>query len=61
MYFDEHISQLICVENRADAETSLYKMMAHKIIIDIDMFGALMQNIIMSHLNRTPIITIYKS
>jgi hypothetical protein len=34
-------------------------MITHKMTIDIDMFGALMQNIIMSYLNRTPIVTEY--
>jgi hypothetical protein len=57
--FGEHISQLISIENRADAKNSPEKMITHKMTIDIDMFGALMQNIIMSYLNRTPIVTEY--
>jgi hypothetical protein len=57
MCFGEHIGQLISESNRTETESSLQKMMAHKMTVDLNMFSTFMKYIIMHNLNRTSIIT----
>jgi hypothetical protein len=42
-------------------EGTLKKMMPDKMTIDLDVFGLLMEDIIVSNLNSTPIFTIDRS
>ena len=47
--------------NRDQLEEILEKVMPDKMTIDLDMFGLLVEDIIASNLNSTPIVTIDRS
>ena len=47
--------------NRDQLEGTLEKVMPDKMTIDLDVFGLLVEDIIASNLNSTPIVTINKS
>jgi hypothetical protein len=55
MCFGEHIGQLISGSNRTETKSSLQKMMAHK--MTLNMFSTFMKYIIMRNLNCTSIVT----
>jgi hypothetical protein len=48
-------------ENRDQLEGTLEKVMPDKMTIDLDVFGLLVEDIIASNLNSTPIVTIDRS
>ena len=47
--------------NRDQLEGTLEKLMLDKMTIDLDVFGPLVEDIIASNLNSTPIVTIDRS
>ena len=47
--------------NRDQLEGTLEKVMSDKMIIDLDVFGSLVENIIASNLNNTLIVIIDRS
>ena len=47
--------------NRDQLEGTLEEVIPDKVTIDLDVFGPLMEDIIVSNLNSTPILTIDRS
>ena len=47
--------------DRDQLEGTLEKVMLYKMTIDLDVFGLLLEDIIESNLNSTPIVTIDRS
>ena len=57
MWLGEEINFLGCDDNRNKLECLLKQMMTNKVTIDLNMFCALVKDIIMSYMNSTLIIT----
>ena len=55
------ISNLIRRANWKKMKDASRQMMMHKMTINLNMLGALMENIIMRNLNSTTVVTIYDS
>ena len=55
------VSSLIRRANRKKTQDASRQMMMHKMTINLNMLGALMENIIMRNLNSTTVVTQYDS
>ena len=61
MWLGKDVYKLIVRGNRNQLEGTLEKVMPDKMIIYLDVFGPLVEDIIASNLNSTPIVTIDRS
>ena len=59
--FGEDISRLVGREDGEQLEIAFLEMLASDVAIDLNVLGAFMEDIVMSNINSTPIITIMKS
>ena len=55
------VSSLIRRANWKKMQDASRQMMTHKMTINLNMLGALMENIIMRNLNSTTVVTMYDS
>ena len=58
MWLGKDVDKLILRENRDQLEGTLEKVVSNKMTNDLDVFGPLVEDIIASNLNNTPIVTI---
>jgi hypothetical protein len=57
MRFGKNVSQLICRGDGMKMQNTMLMMISNELTINLDMFCALMENIIMSNLYDTSIVT----
>ena len=57
MCLGEYISSLVSRRDRMKVNSATNHMLMNKVAVDLDMFGAIIKNIIVSNQNSTAIVT----
>jgi len=61
MRLGKEICNLQGRRNKRQSNGAMFEMMTSKMTIDLNVLSALMKNRVMSNLNRTLVVTIYRS